>query len=349
MSNKQIVNEVFWLRAISCLAVILIHAISQSLDYGKSNSLEMIRMFSMFGTPAFIFISEFLIAKSYSENIPKNFLVKRMKILLIPFVLMGIIYAIFDNGITPKALAVGIIRNVLLFDYVAYFIIVIFQFYILHILLHKRLNRWDPKIALSISLLINTLYLSSFNFVEPFDFPYSRYIWYRVSWYPFFGWIFYFTLGYYCGKYYPKFITLLQKYKNLVFLYFVVSASIFITLWFYDISPSIVSSKRVDVLFFTISVIILIFCITYNFKKVPRFIMFISRYSFSIYLLHKLLMGFIPPIVDNIYLYTFILFSFSLISSIFISFLLNKTTFGKYIVGRIVSPPKPTEKKDIVA
>jgi len=345
MSKKEIVNEIFWLRAISCLAVVLVHSISESLNYGNSELLDAIRMIAFFGTPAFIFISEFLIAKSYSERIPKDFLRKRIKVLLLPFVLMGIIYAIASSNFSLRTFIIESIKNIFLADYVAYFIIIIFQFYILHIILYRYLNRWNPKLVMTVSLIINVAYLSFFNFVEPFNIPFSGYIWYKFSWYPFVGWIFYFVLGYYCGKHYSQFKSFLQKNKYWIILYFIGSLSVLLILWNNDFLSEIISSKRVDVLFFTISAILFVFLVTQRIKKTPNFIMFISKYSFSIYLLHKLFMGFIPPITDNIYVYTILLFVISLTLSILASYLLNKTRFGKYIVGRIVTSPKDNDVK----
>ncbi len=74
------VKEIFVIRFISCLSVVLLHAISMVLMVRADmlgdtvfRVVESFRTLLMFSTPAFIFISEFLLAHAYLAAFRKGF------------------------------------------------------------------------------------------------------------------------------------------------------------------------------------------------------------------------------------------------------------------------------------
>ena len=338
--NKTIVNEMFLLRFVACLAVVLVHSIEEAilrfeLSVNEDFFFTSLRMIFLFGTPTFIFISEFLLAKSYPNELPKGFFRKRAKFLLIPYIAMGWLYALNDVGFS-KPLLIEVFKNIFFANFTAYFIIIIFQFYILHYLLHKYLDKWNPKKVLVTSLLINVIYLGFFNFTEPVSFiPGANYIWGKFSWLPFLGWIFYFSVGYYCGKYYNEFKTLLEKYKYLLFVFPIITLSVILYFKTTGFIPTN-SSKRIDIIFYTISLIFLVFYLSSKVKVLPSIVYIISNYSFSIYLLHKLIIDFLPaPKLFNVYFSIPYFLILSLLCSLIVSKIISKVPFGKFIVGNV--------------
>ncbi|KYG27291.1 acyltransferase family protein [Priestia endophytica] len=344
--NKTHVNEIHWLRAIACLAVVSLHAITSgtTIYYPESFDkigyiLHIMQMGLMFGTPTFIFISEFLFAKNYKDGMPKGFFIKRLRYLGIPYVFMAMVYAIvFTENITWGSFTLETLKNIFIGDFVAYFILIIFQFYILHHILYKKLQNLNPKIPLIIAFLINSLYLAFFNFTSPPNNEIMEYIWTTGHWLPFPGWVFYFILGFYCGKNYKEFLLLLNNRKNYLFLFFLVSFIGMIILKYFGL-PSITSSKRIDIIFYTTSVIFLVLYYSSKIKYTPKFIFKISKYSFSIYLLHKLITDTVGSITNNVITHIIILFVISLLFSISVSFIINLIPFGKYLVGNLGKTP----------
>uniref|UniRef100_UPI0026ED231A acyltransferase family protein n=1 Tax=Niallia circulans TaxID=1397 RepID=UPI0026ED231A len=273
--KKEIINEIFLLRSISCLAVVLIHSIGFALEnVDHYNSLDekmlaIIRTILNFGTPTFIFISEFLLAKSYPDKVPKGFFIKRFKFLLIPYIFMAFFYALIDIQNNEMRflfsnILIETFKNIFLADYTGYFVVIIFQFYILHTLLNKTLKKYKPTMVLSISLLINLIYLGFFNFTNPL----SEYIWYYSSWMPFVGWVFYFTMGYYCGTHYRYFKTLLNKYKLSVYIMPILTLIFVLGLRYMGLL-TIPSSKTVGILIFTPAMICLIVHLSLKMKRIP--------------------------------------------------------------------------------
>ena len=139
-------------------------------------------------------------------------------------------------------------------DYHGYFILIIIQFYILHYYFHYHLSRWNPKIVLPLSFLISAAYLGFFNFVPAVQTPVGQYVWDKFYWIPFLGWLFYFTLAYYCGHYYTAFMKLLKGYSKAVVVAPILIAVMSVLLFNLGIFSKI-SSKQIDILFFATSMI----------------------------------------------------------------------------------------------
>ncbi|WP_088035490.1 acyltransferase family protein [Evansella clarkii] len=344
--NKKIIKEAFWLRALACLAVVTVHAVYTTLGHYEQSigtiseyTLILLRFLAFFGTPAFVFISELLLARSYPDRVPKGFFRKRVKFLLVPFLLMAVVYAVM-LGNTWTETAERLFNNWFLAGFTGYFVLIIFQFYFLHVLLHKKLRNWPAKIVLPAALLINAAYLAFFNFSEPANIFFAEQIWSSAHWLPFTGWIFYFTLGYYAGRNYEKFLALLHRKKKLFFALPAVSMLLLIVFVRTDIL-TVVSSKRIDILLYTTGMISVIFILASYRKKVPGFIMTINKYSFNIYLLHNIFLYNLPFIS---FLHPIMYFAFAfcigVAAPILISRLLSGWTYSPYLIGKTLPAPK---------
>lgn len=344
MKREGLINEVFWLRCIACLAVTFGHAIQNgNITFTEPTFMHMgsyvMYMAVLFGVPVFVFISEFLLANKYLAKLPPSFLTKRLKTLLIPYIFMSVIYALFSlETWTVSNFIIRVSRNIFLGESSVYFILIIFQFYFLHMLFSKYLNRISPKIIIICAFIINFLYLGFFNFTTPPTNVFGSYFWNPGYWMPFIGWIFYFVLGFYCGKNYRFVIETLSKYKKFVLCMPI--ATLAIALIMNKLFLIDQSSKRVDMLLFACSMIFFIMYISSTFKKVPKLVMTISNYSFSIFLLNQLffllLLNIDPPAFLNIITYSTLAFLISLFGSIMTSYLFNQLSFGKYLVGKVM-------------
>ncbi|ANR67299.1 acyltransferase family protein [Staphylococcus equorum] len=349
---KNYINEIFAIRTIACLSVVLLHSINyaiagyrddlSTLEYLASSAFGMILYF---GTPTFILISEILISNSYSDFIPKNFLFKRFKYILIPYIAMAIFYSLVDIhtnnlNLDLSTFIIEASKNIFLGDWHGYFVLIIFQFYILHALLYKKLKVWNPTWVLSISFIINFVYLAFFQLTKPMNFIFADYIWLRFNWILFLGWIFYFFLAYYIGSNYKKFIPMISKFKFLISIILVISFISIMGFTYLEIFER--SSKRPDMIIYTCSLVCLLFILASILKRTPKLVGLISRYSYGIYLIHIVFLVLVFHPNENIPFIVYITLTFigSLVSSIIIIYLLNKFTLGKYLVGKVGLKPK---------
>lgn len=345
--QKKLINEIFLMRSISCLSILLLHSLARAYA-DESNTVNLIRVLLTFGTPTFIFISEFILSRSYPNELPSNFWAKRLKYVMVPYVLFGTFFAVlkaFEQSLSTGTNLLSSFgqffwRHLLLGDFHGYFILVIFQFYLLHYFFNKHLQKWKPSVVMGSAFLINIAYLGFFNFVKPYPTEIGVYIWEKFYWIPFLGWVFYFSLAYYCGKHFSLFINLLNKYSKWVIVSPFILGSICLFLYGTKILP-IISSKRVDMVFFTTSMIFLIYYIATKIPKVPKFFVWISQYSFGIYLIHPVFLAVMYVVFKRLSLenhpslLTGLYFFASLLLSIASTFVLNKIPFGYYFAGRI--------------
>lgn len=341
------IKEMFFIRAIACLSIVLLHSISIGINTSSKEEIGIFSYFLLdslniilyFGTPMFIFLSIFLLAYSYRQrSLPENFLSKRFLYIFLPFTAMALFYAI-PHATTLWEGIQKFFLNTLIGDYHGYFVLIIFQFYILYLFFRHLLQKSSPILLITVSFIINAAYLSLFNFTPAPSIPFGEYIWERFYWVPFLGWIFYFTLGYYCGYYYETFVAYLKKYHSIV-----LAAPIFsvlLLLFFYHSEfITIHSSKRIDMLFHTTAVFFFLFYVTSQLKHVPSLIINVSKYSFGIYLIHmfyiavvEFFSGFFPPM--NGFVQVFFLFIFSTSCSMITTYYINKWRYGKYILGKV--------------
>ncbi|CAM4421343.1 acyltransferase family protein [Paenibacillus tarimensis] len=345
------IKEIFVIRCISCLSVVLLHVLSLVLMLhaeqlaGVSHTIDSLRTLLMFSTPAFIFISEFLLARSYPDGVPKGFLAKRGQVIFIPFLFIAALDALMmtsaaESGLTVSAYMEKLAQNVLLGNFIGYFILVIFQFYILHILLHSFLRQASPKGVLTVSFLVTAAYLSYFTWVVP---PKSDTV-FPFFWVPFPGWLFYFCLAYYCGREYETFLQMLERYRRVLYGSVTVLAVVVVAVSYYG-NIGMISSKRPDILLYSTCMICLFFHVFSTLRNVPKIIMTISNYSFSIYLLHFYFMsiGYVvltsTPAIPALAAFLLV-FAASVVGPVLLSWALNKLRYGYLFVGKIYQPKR---------
>ncbi|MGG2089634.1 acyltransferase family protein [Priestia aryabhattai] len=336
--NTGVLNEIIMIRAIACLSIVMLHSITFSVNYSEVGiSLLTVATILSSGTPTFVFISALLLSYSYSDQLPRNFYWKRIKFIFFPFAFMALFYACVQFYQNPGDIIKNTFSN-LAGGYHGWFVLVIFQFYILHQLFTKFLVRFKSVIVLFISFIINISYLSVFNFIDaPSEHPFVRYLWSTGYWLTFLGWLFYFALAFYCGRNYKAFISCLKRYKKFIYIALPLTVCL---LAYTNISQAFVGSKRVDVVPFTVIYILFLYLIFYKIKKPLVIFKVVSEYSFGIYLTHMFYLRVLNSITDGLelnlgYFKIIILFIGTLLLSLITINIVNKFTIGKYLVGRI--------------
>jgi membrane-bound acyltransferase YfiQ involved in biofilm formation len=346
---KMQVKEIFFIRCISCLSVVMIHVLGITMHSTSS----MLMMLLMFSTPAFIFISEFLLSYSYPNGTPKGFLLKRIQFIFLPFLFVAFVDAVMMSSLGDNATLLSFLQrisaNIFLGNFIGYFILIIFQFYLLHIFFHQILQRISAKFVLSIAFLINGGYLTFVTFIDIPSFGPNPI--FPISWIPFVGWVFYFCLAYYCGQNYKGFISLLDQYRYIVYGLVALSAFMILNNTYFGFFE--VSSKRPDILLYTTSIIFLFFHLFSKVSKVPSIIMTISNYSFSIYLFHVYFLGIGLTILNSFTevqssLSLMIIYSFSIVGPMMLSWIFNHFKYGYMFVGKIYKP-KQSQRRNTVS
>lgn len=347
--NKEapsIITELFFLRSIACLSVVMIHTISLANGIYKDDYhsfgyfLEKIQMLLMYATPSFVCISLIILSHSYKHRKPKNFWKRRGKYLLLPYFCTGLLYASAYDYQTDHLsdFIIQLLKIYFLGEWVGYFVIIIIQFYALYFFLDKYLQRFHPAMIIVVSFLINFIYLYHNNFGSRIPFL-SNISFYKYSNLLFLGWIFYFVIGYYIGRNLKRFTHFLNRYWYLIFIGMIANYWLISYLIDQQVLTTI-SSKRVDILLYTFFVMSALYFIAHKMKRIPYIILLISQSSYGIYLLHGITMKHI-----GIQLYThfsipffvfiILIFLIGVFVPMGIVYLFNKWSKGAYLVGKI--------------
>ncbi|WP_226682003.1 acyltransferase family protein [Sutcliffiella horikoshii] len=345
---KKQIHEIYWIRAVACLTVVMIHSLTRTyatyeLPDTTVDYIRSIQIVLLYATPMFILISEIVIAKVYPDKLPRSFYKKRFLYLFLPYVLTPFLYGLFHLFVENDSWRIvqqGILDKLLLGAWHGYFIIIILQFVFIHYLFIRFLKKISPWLILSVTFIINVVYLAIANLRSDLlpQLMQDQLSFVRM---PFLAWIFYFAVAFYVGKYmedvkgnrrwgFPMAIGATAVTGFL--LYKIFTSGVFTQL----------SSVRLDIMFYTISLFFVIFYFFSFFPTVPNAVMFISKYSFQIFLLHFLVFDiadlFVPEI--DIRAYAIIMFIGGVFGSVLLAKIIHLLPIGKYIVGPIKSMPK---------
>ena len=358
LSTKEM-KEVYWLRIIACFSVVLIHAISRVLtDFSLTGDdrvvYRTVQMTLMYGTPMFVLISTMIVTHAYKEKIPNGFLRKRLKYILIPYSIMSIFYAA-DKYYRFEWTISDFIREVgfnLIGQWHGYFVLIIFQFYLLHLLFVKYIQRYNPIHVLTISFFISVGYWLGFYFYLIDFVNHSSYLTLFFSRILLIGWLFYYVVAFYCGRNYERFLEKLKSRWLLVALGTIVSLGLVQYIYHTGILMR-VSSARFDLIPYTV---LLFFLLIFFFTKInwsPNLVNTISGYSFGIYLLHPFFQTKVRQIILLAELtqfqYLVVQFFTGVVVPIVVIYFFSKLPYGEFIVGKIhtgrkndkhVHPPK---------
>lgn len=346
------VKEIFIMRSFACSAVVLLHSIAviqglYTLSALADSFFRSLQLILLFSTPMFVFISEFVLSYSYGNTLPDGFFQKRLKMIMVPYIFFGCFYALVWSYSFSVSDINTILTQMFLFvvrgDYHGYFVLIIFQYYLLHKLCAALLNRLPMKITLLSFFLFNVAYLAFFNYTTWADYaqiPYARYFWTRGYYMVFPAWIFYFVLAYYAGTRINSFYNLTNKLKWLLFPLVIGTGSVIIFLYKKEFL-TVISTKRPDIVPYTLSTMLFVFFLASFIRKIPSAIDLINRCSYSIYLIHPFIQQVLQNLllkywdIKNPFIAFTLIFLISLYIPILVAVLLNKTSYGYLFVGKL--------------
>lgn len=157
--KKERIEEVTLLRAFAFLAVTLQHCIAEYIyrpDIMPADSIMLVMLFhfTRFGTPTFVFLSGLILFYNYNGKLNyRSFIRKRFNDIFVPFLCWTIIYWIAVEGIADsKLLQPSAWPNIFLqmvkptYGYHLWFIIMIFQFYLLFPLFSKVIASFRERL-----------------------------------------------------------------------------------------------------------------------------------------------------------------------------------------------------------
>lgn len=148
-----------------------------------------------------------------------------------------------------------------------------------------------------------------------------------------------------------EFLALLNKYRYAVYGAAAVSAVLIVAVSYFG-EFGMISSKRPDIMLYSTSMIFLFFQLFSKLQSVPKIIMFISNYSFSIYLLHAYFMIIGYVLLANIndipaVCAVVLLFVICVGGPILTSWVMNKFKYGYLFVGKIYQPKRDKVKLEV--
>ncbi|MFC6401794.1 acyltransferase family protein [Mammaliicoccus sciuri] len=301
-------------RAIFCILIVIVHGMTgflndSNITYNQKMTYSFIQVLLLFATPCFIILSETLLGMRYSEYIPQKFFRKRIKFIIIPYIFFALFvsFKLYFSGSTSSSLWEIIMGIVIQGKFFGWFVLVIFQFYILHVLFYKFLTKLKPIYPMYNRTII--LY-----------------------------WLFYFIAGFYFGKYYDQVINFVNRKMKYFVIGWMLSIG-YIAYNFFYLKVYLNESNRYDLLLF--SAITFIF-IVYLFKKISNleipFILMVSEVSFFIYLSHQIIVDYISKSLAAFVTQPLLFFTlttiFTLSFSIGLALILSFIPYLKIVTGR---------------
>ncbi|EPC01567.1 hypothetical protein L861_16985 [Litchfieldella anticariensis FP35 = DSM 16096] len=279
------IEEIYWLRSYGCIAVFCFHLLDRLNQHFDNVYLDLARIPTVLGTPTFVFISIFLFSTRYAGAIPEGFLANRIKYVMAPYVVYGLIYSttkyvnVKTSGGNIDFIS-NLVEYLLYAGWHGYFLIIAMQFYVFYWAYTRyRLERFlPPGPWLVLGSLIGMLY---WGLTRLFEFEPPGYLLWVAPW----GWLYLFFLALLMARYYPNppQITLLRKLSHPGWLAACLGLIVLLSLpgWLEY------SSKETWVVpLFLLSILV---CMRYlHDRPAPPLVKKINEYSFGIYLAHPL-------------------------------------------------------------
>lgn len=331
------------MRSIACILVVITHSITNYIRntevniYAEDSYITWIRFALLFATPVFILLSETLISKNYPDKLPNKFFVKRIKFILIPYLLIGFLVSYRSSDKDISSFLEVVYHKVILGHWYGFFVLVIIQFYILHWLIGKYLSRINPIAPLVISFVISFMHIYGYvNHAGYKEFILTQYpFWYRTH---IFVWLFYFVVAFYVGQYYERIVNYLSN-KVWILMISVITTYLFIINNVLNNGYTRVASDRYDMLLYSVSVFFLLIILIrkYNFNNSS--LIMLSHFSYFIYLSHMIILPYLVNLSqtfgDNFFSYIIIMTFLTISTSIGWSILFYQNKLTRLFTGRI--------------
>lgn len=337
-------TELTYARAIFCIIIVLVHAMTgfiNDIHVGaiQKRIVQIMQIMLLSATPCFIMLSEILLGMRYSKYLPKNFLTKRIKFILLPYIVFAlfVILEIYFDPAKHFTLWYLILNILIEGKFFGWFVLVIFQFFILHMLFYKVLDKMKPLIPIVVSLAISfTHALLMYYSTTYLNWWHEHYILYNRT--IILNWLFYFVLGFYIGKYYDVVMEFVQRKIYWILLLFIASAGV-IAIDFFKFEVYFNESNRFDLFVFSAAFFVLIISLSKILCRIHlTFIYMISEISFFIYLSHQIIVEHISRGLASFVRYPFMFFTLTTIFTIGfcigLGIVLSFIPYVRFIVGR---------------
>lgn len=323
--SKPRLPAIEYIRGISMMGVIGIHIGSQYLANPSAN-MHLIALFEIatrFSVPIFFFISAFGLFYNLNLNEPFNyrqFLTKRFKTVLVPYLMWSIFY-LWHDGILygvgfPSPLS---LLEILFFGnakYQLYFLVILLWFYLL-------MPLWIAivKNATKTLLLALLIFQFAFDYWSSFSVPFNMFIYalpdssffkpflmYRLNYWVL-HYIFIFVLGGYLAVHINSFMLFMKKQRPVISLFFLISLLSLIGYYYkliyadgYTLLEAINTAHQLSPagICYTIAASIFFFTIfTYNnfSDRLKNYLHILGFHSYFAYLVHPLVITYLSMLL----------------------------------------------------
>lgn len=331
----ELVYEWNVLRVIACLSIVLLHAttnIETINGYIDQPYYQFFRLLLCFATPTFILLSILILANRYPYQLPPLFLWRRFQFIVMPFVAAGILYAVNAAFQYDESFWNALYRHIILGDFSGWFVMTIFQLYILFFFIKKwQLSSiWFTPIFFLLGIFHMTLANLNFDYFIQND-HFLRLL--------FIGWLPYFAIAYIIGSHYEKIARYLIKYKFVTVLSVILAVAILYANYY--LGAQQITSRRIDIMLFVLAIT---FCILAFAQSMPKlsFTHILSRYSFGIFLIHWLIQEYLAPycaLLPTTALQVISLFLSSLLVCMLLIKIISYVPFSAYLIGKAHQKP----------
>lgn len=323
--SKPRLPAIEYIRGISMMGVIGIHIGSQYLANTSAN-MHLIALFEIatrFSVPIFFFISAFGLFYNLRLNEPFNyrqFLTKRFKTVLVPYLVWSIFY-LWHDGILygvgfPSPLS---LLEILFFGnakYQLYFLVILLWFYLL-------MPLWITiiKNATKTLLLALLAFQFAFDYWSSFSVPFNMFIYalpdssffkpflmYRLNYWVL-HYIFIFVLGGYLAVHINSFMLFMKKQRPVISLFFLISLLSLLGYYYkliyadgYTLLEAINTAHQLSPagICYTIAASIFFFTIfTYNnfSDRLKNYLHILGFHSYFAYLVHPLVITYLSMVL----------------------------------------------------
>ncbi|WP_253735810.1 acyltransferase [Paenibacillus sp. FJAT-26967] len=349
LGRKMRINEIDIVRAVAIIAVVLIHSTPEAAMYSwqgtvvpDEGSLSQIVMFtlnrlSQFAVPMFILISGLVLFYRYSGNwsfkTAVQFYYKRLWSVVIPYLVWSFIYYIYNPWLAgvPMNLSAGdFLEKIKWADtgYHLYFMIIIFQFYLLFPLLMTFVRyKWFRVSMIPLGLVIQLGFYSYHHWFAEVEHTASLAPTYFA----------YFMAGGFLGLYYNTFRSKIKSFTAAAFVVMLISGGANIAMYLLNRYQGQMFENTwyvVTMLVYAISTaVVLLGAGNVLLKRLPRisgWLLPLGAYSFGIYLVHPVILSAFkhkisaPGNILSYNLYVLVSFLTALLGSLIAAFLYRK-------------------------
>ncbi len=252
MARRKEIKELYYIRAIAAMGILIIHAtggFAVSSEFGsKAMYLGIfLNQFFRFGSPIFMMVSGLVLFYNYrslDEFDISRFYKKKVKFILIPYTLWSIIYFLYDSYVyslpIDKQSLLTLGRDILLGESFAhlYFIFLIFQFYIVLPLLIRYLTKpmeEKPFRVFAFFFVFQGIILLYGHYFKNPNATGIMKTFNQYYWKTLFSWSFYFMTGGLMGMHYGRLVNFVERNIKKIFLVYAAITVFYIGQVYYNI------------------------------------------------------------------------------------------------------------------